>query len=81
MVKSEYETKSEFDDRVKNAVVEREDTIRNLSEMYRNSVQDRNLYVKALSAAWQQYIENKAEEQDEFLKNVGKHRAQLAKLF
>lgn len=81
MVKSEYETKSEFDDRVKNAVVEREDTIRNLSEMYRNNVQDRNLYVKALSAAWQQYIENKAEEQDEFLKNVGKHRAQLAKLF
>jgi len=80
MVKSEYETKSEFDDRVKKAVVEREDSVRNLSEIYRNNVQDRNLYVNALSDAWQQYIENKADEQDQFLKKVGKHRAQLAKL-
>jgi hypothetical protein len=80
LTKSEYETKAEFNARVKKAVNEREDAIRNLQQQYQRDVTNRNQYIAALGESWQQYLDGKANAQNELVKKLKKNQSQWARL-
>ena len=78
--KSEYETKADFSERVKNAVSEREETIRKLQQQYQRDVYNRNQYVAALGESWQQYLDGKAGVQNDMVNKLRKNQTKLARL-
>jgi hypothetical protein len=80
LMKSEYETKSIFNERIEKAVVEREETIRRLQQQYNHSVNNRNQYIEALGKSWQQYLDGKATEQNELVKKLKINQTKLARL-
>jgi hypothetical protein len=80
LTKSEYETKADFNTRVKVAVADREDAIRELQQQYRHDVYARNQYIMALGESWQEHLDGKTTEQNELVKKLNKNRTQLARL-
>jgi hypothetical protein len=78
--KSEYETKTVFNERVKQLVAEREAVIHQLQRQFQLDVYNRNQYIVALGDSWQQYLDEIASEQNALVKKVRKNQIQLARL-
>ena len=77
--KSEYETSVEFDARYNKMVADREAEVRRLEREYHDKVEERNRYIEHISQLWRQYQDSKAGEQSDFVKNLQRHKADLAK--
>lgn len=84
LVKSEFETKKEFEDRVNEAMKKREKEIFSLQEKYRNDVEKRNKTIKNLEKKHKAEIDEINKEQIEKVENLPKvkmHYTKLALLF
>jgi hypothetical protein len=79
-VKSEFETKAEFQKRVMQAVKKRENRIRRLQRQYSLAVEERNKYIENLRKAYYKYLEEKAEEKNKLLKGPKENIALLSKV-
>lgn len=66
LVKSEFETKKEFNQRVKKALEQRNKIIKKLKEDYYLAVYKRNLYIDTLKNAYEKYLQ----EEFEYNKNI-----------
>ena len=80
LTKSEYETKDEFNERVNQAVSDREEAIRKLQRQYISDVNNRNQYIVALGESWQQYLDGKSTEKNELVRKLKKQQTGLARL-
>ena len=78
--KSEFETTKQFNQRVKEAVKEREAMIRKLQREYSLAVFERNTYIDNLEKAYKKYLENQAEEKNELLQELKENIPMLSKV-
>lgn len=80
LVKDEFETKNDFNIRVRKAVEDRETKIRDLQKQYSKDILERNSYIKSLQEVYKKYLTNSAEEKYELLDEAKESIAVLSKV-
>ena len=80
LLKDEFETKKEFEKRVKKAVRQREEHIKALQKQYTMDVFARNAYIDGLQKAFEEYLQYKAEEKNALLKELEENMPLLFKV-
>ncbi len=78
--KDEFETKSEFEQRVKDAVASREKLIRELQRKYSLDVYERNTYIDNLQKSYELYLQQTAQNKNNLLKELEDSLAMLSKV-
>jgi len=79
-VKSEFETKKQFQERVKKALQERSEKIQALREKYMLDVFERNLYIDNLQKAYKNYLIEKSNQNNELFNEVKNNIPLLSKI-
>lgn len=80
LIKSEYEKKSEFEQRVKKNVEKREKEIRALQKQYSLDVYERNVYIENLEKAYINYLENTYKNKNVLVEELNKNISILSKV-
>jgi len=80
LVKSEFETKKQFQERVKKALQERSEKIKALKDKYMLDVFERNLYIDNLQKAYKNYLIEKANQNNKFYTEIKKNIPILSKI-
>jgi hypothetical protein len=80
IVKSEFETKKQFEKRVEKAVREREDTIRRLQKKYALQVLQRNTYIQKLQEAYDKYLHQENADKIQLIHELQQALPQLSKV-
>lgn len=80
LVKDEFETKKNFNNRVILAVKKRENKIRNMQRQYSLDVFERNAYINNLQESYKNYIEYKAEAKNKMLREIKENLPLLSKV-
>jgi hypothetical protein len=79
-IKSEYEKKAAFYERVKNLVAKREATIRELQREYSLAVLNRNKFIDKLQKEYERYLMKNSDEKNQLLKDLEKNSDMLVKI-
>lgn len=79
LVKSEFETKAEFNKRVKKALEQRNETVRKLKENYYLAVYKRNLYIDALKKAYEKYLQEESQYNRDIINTIKQNIPMLSK--
>jgi len=80
LIKSEFETKAEFEQQLQDAVKKREQEILRLQQEYSRKIFERNSYIDVLQQSYKQYIENTTHQKEEFVKELQKNVSLLTKV-
>ncbi len=80
LIKDEFETKSDFQKRVTQAVAKREEQIRDLQRRYTLDVYERNTYIDNLQKSYKLYLQQTSEAKADFLQELKNSLALLSKV-
>lgn len=80
LVKDEFETKENFNKRVRNAVEDRETKIRDLQKQYSHDVLQRNVYIDNLQEAYKIYLQQSSEDKYALLEEIQENIPMLTKV-
>jgi hypothetical protein len=78
--KGEFETLSDFNERVAKTSAEINEANDQLDQQYKRDVEKQKQYVSALKKSLQEYWDDRAEEQTDLIRKLKKHKAKLARL-
>ncbi len=80
LIKDEFETQAEFDERVREAIRARELHLKALQRDYSLAVYERNSYIDDLQHAYSAYLQEKSTRKQAFLDALGKNMPLLSKV-